>query len=66
MGFVVLSESADFCYKCDDFYSPADELVVKWDDPALGIDWGYSAPEVSQRDRAGRCLADLAAALPKF
>jgi len=65
-GFLVQSESADFFYKCDDFYSPADELVVKWDDPALGIDWGIASPDVSQRDRAGRHLADLAAVLPKF
>jgi len=65
-GFLVLSESADFFYKCDDFYSPADELALKWDDRALGIDWGIASPEVSQRDCAGRCLADLTASLPKF
>jgi len=65
-GFLVLSESADFFYKCDDLYSPADELVLKWDDPALGIDWGVSAPEVSPRDRAGHHLADLKASLPRF
>ena len=65
-GFRVLSDTADFFYKCDDIYSPADELVLKWDDPALGIDWGITSPEVSQRDRVGRCLSDLAATLPKF
>ena len=65
-GFLVLSETADFFYKCDDFYSPPDELVLKWDDPELGIDWGCDLPEVSQRDRDGRPLADLVAALPKF
>jgi len=65
-GFHVLSESADFFYKCDDFYSPNDELVVQWDDPALAIDWGATAPELSQRDRNGRNLAELAAALPQF
>ena len=65
-GFLVLSERADFFYKSDDYYSPADELVVKWDDPALGIDWGNLNPELSQRDRAGRSLADLSPYLPKF
>jgi dTDP-4-dehydrorhamnose 3,5-epimerase len=65
-GFLVLSERANFFYKCDDYYSPADELVVKWDDPALGIGWGNSNPELSQRDRAGRSLADLIPYLPKF
>src|SRR5215475_12083550 len=33
-GFVVLSESADFCYKCDALYSPSDEIVLRWNDPA--------------------------------
>ena len=65
-GFLVLSERADFFYKCDDYYGPTDELVVKWDDPALGIDWGISNPDLSQRDRAGRSLADLIPYLPKF
>ena len=35
-GFVVLSETADFFYKCDELYSPSDEIVVRWNDPALG------------------------------
>src|SRR5271167_2706116 len=65
-GFLVLSESADFFYKCDDLYSPADELVLQWDDPALDIDWGIASPQVSQRDRNGRSLAALAAVLPNF
>ena len=39
-GFVVRSDSADFFYKCDELYSPADEKVLRWNDPALGIDWG--------------------------
>ena len=65
-GFVVISESADFFYKCDDYYSPKDELVVKWDDPALAIDWVNIRPELSQRDREGRPLADLKGMLPKF
>ena len=43
-GFLVLSETADFYYKCDDFYSPTDEVVLKWNDPALGIEWGVASP----------------------
>ena len=58
-GFVVLSETADFFYKCDALYSPADELVVRWNDPALGIDWGIAAPSLSARDAAGRPLAEI-------
>ena len=57
--------AADFFYKCDKMYARRPK-VLKWDDPALSIDWGCDSPEVSQRDREGRYLADLAVALPKF
>jgi dTDP-4-dehydrorhamnose 3,5-epimerase len=43
-GFLVLSESADFFYKCDEPYSPEDEIAVRWNDPALAIAWGGAAP----------------------
>ena len=65
-GFVVRSDSADFFYKCDELYSPADEKVLRWDDPGLGIDWGIDAPLLSARDRDGRSLTELAALLPRF
>jgi dTDP-4-dehydrorhamnose 3,5-epimerase len=58
-GFVVLSETADFFYKCDAPYSPADEVVVRWNDPALGIDWGVETPSLSARDAASRPLAEI-------
>lgn len=38
-GFLVLSEEAEFCYKCDDFYHPKDEGGLAWNDPAIGIVW---------------------------
>jgi dTDP-4-dehydrorhamnose 3,5-epimerase len=59
-GFIVLSDSADFFYKCDNLYSPADELVLQWNDPALGIEWGTTSPLLSKRDTEGRTLAQLA------
>jgi dTDP-4-dehydrorhamnose 3,5-epimerase len=65
-GFVVLSDSADFFYKCDDYYKPEDELVIKWDDPSLGIDWGHVTPQLSQRDRDARGLAELRERLPVY
>jgi dTDP-4-dehydrorhamnose 3,5-epimerase len=75
-GFVVRSESADFFYKCDALYSPADEKVLRWNDPALGIDWGIADlgttdlgitdPILSARDQQGRTLAELADVLPRF
>lgn len=38
-GFLVLSDVAEFCYKCDDFYHPNDEGGIAWNDPAIGIEW---------------------------
>lgn len=38
-GFLVLSDEAEFCYKCDDFYHPNDEGGIAWNDPGIGIDW---------------------------
>lgn len=58
-GFAVLSESADFFYKCDELYSPADEIIVRWNDPALGIDWGVETPSLSARDAAAPLLAEV-------
>ena len=38
-GFLVLSDTAEFCYKCDDFYHPNDECGMAWNDPEIGIVW---------------------------
>ena len=38
-GFLVLSDTAEFCYKCTDFYHPGDEGGVAWNDPEIGIEW---------------------------
>jgi dTDP-4-dehydrorhamnose 3,5-epimerase len=38
-GFLVLSDEAEFCYKCDDFYHPNDEGGIAWNDPGIAIDW---------------------------
>ncbi|WDF68959.1 dTDP-4-dehydrorhamnose 3,5-epimerase [Sphingobacterium oryzagri] len=50
-GFVVLSDTATFFYKCDNFYNKAAECGVKFDDPELGIDWGMSADELIISDK---------------
>ncbi|MGQ9426145.1 dTDP-4-dehydrorhamnose 3,5-epimerase [Gilvimarinus sp. F26214L] len=52
-GFLVLSEHADFEYKCTDYYDPADEACLRWDDPVIGVDWPVKAPILSAKDRAG-------------
>lgn len=58
-GFVVLSESADFLYKTTDYYAPQHERSVRWNDPALGIDWQIDfAPTLSPKDRDAPLLAD--------
>jgi len=59
-GYVVLSEEALLAYKCTEIYSPQDERSIRWDDPALGIDWPLSGdPILSARDRDAPLLADL-------
>ncbi|AHE98560.1 dTDP-4-dehydrorhamnose 3,5-epimerase [Thioalkalivibrio paradoxus] len=55
-GFCVTSEHALFCYKCTDLYHPETELSIRWDDPALGIDWPVRQPRLSQKDAQARCL----------
>ena len=61
-GFVVLSETADFFYKCTDLYAPAEERTLMWNDPALDIDWRLDElggePLLSDKDREGLPLAD--------
>ena len=55
-GFYVLSESADFIYKCTDYYAPEFERSLLWSDPALKIDWrlvGGQAPSLAAKDAAG-------------
>ncbi len=50
-GFVVLSETAVFTYKCDDVYHPEDEGGICWDDPAIGVNWPYEGdPLLSDKD----------------
>ncbi len=54
-GFLVLSDSADFLYKTTDYYAPAQERCIVWNDPTLAIDWpldGY--PALSAKDSAGQ------------
>jgi dTDP-4-dehydrorhamnose 3,5-epimerase len=64
-GFVVLSDSADFVYKCDAPYSPRDELIVRWNDPAIGIDWGIDNPTLSERDALAPLLSQVER-LPRY
>jgi dTDP-4-dehydrorhamnose 3,5-epimerase len=60
-GFVVLSETADFQYKCTDYYDPSDEGGLIWNDPDVGIDWplGDIEPKLSEKDMILPQLKDL-------
>ncbi len=55
-GFYVLSEVAEFQYKCTDFYTPECDMCIRWDDPTLGISWPITAgeaPVLSAKDEKG-------------
>lgn len=60
-GFVVLSETALFQYKCDNFYAPQSEGAIAWNDPALAIDWRIPADRIllSEKDRHHPLLKDM-------
>lgn len=60
-GYAVLTETAEFLYKCSDFYSPQHERGVLWSDPALAIDWRINSPILSAKDRAHLPLAAIPA-----
>ncbi|MCU1788930.1 dTDP-4-dehydrorhamnose 3,5-epimerase [Pectobacterium polaris] len=59
-GFVVLSDIADFEYKCTDYYDPSDEGCLLWNDPDLSIEWPISTPQLSEKDKLGKLFKDLA------
>lgn len=58
-GFVVTSETADFEYKCTDYYHPEDEGVILWSDVNLDIPWPIDMPQMSAKDGMAQCLADI-------
>jgi dTDP-4-dehydrorhamnose 3,5-epimerase len=60
-GFLALSPAVDFVYKCTDYYSPADERSIRWDDRTLAIDWPLpagTAPILSARDADAPAFSD--------
>jgi len=58
-GFVVVSDTAMFHYKCTSFYAPEHELAIRWDDPDIAIDWPVPAPSLSDKDARAPRLKDL-------
>ncbi len=58
-GFCVLTEMAEFEYKCTSFYDPEDEFGILWNDPDIGIEWPIESPKLSPKDASARRLRDL-------
>nr|WP_214648782.1 dTDP-4-dehydrorhamnose 3,5-epimerase [Pectobacterium carotovorum] len=58
-GFVVLSDVADFEYKCTDYYNPANEGCLVWNDPDVGIEWPITNPLLSEKDKLGKLFKEL-------
>jgi dTDP-4-dehydrorhamnose 3,5-epimerase len=63
-GFCVTSELADVVYKCDAYYDPSKERGIKYDDPAVGIEWPAIELTPSERDANAPLLAEIAGELP--
>lgn len=58
-GFLVLSDSADFEYKCSAYYAPNDEYTLLWNDKKIGIDWPIQNPVLSKKDSKGLSLDEV-------
>lgn len=58
-GFCVLSDEADFVYKCTELYAPQNEQALLWNDPAVGVQWPLVTPLLSAKDQQGLPLSQL-------
>ena len=57
-GFLTLTDNVTFCYKADNLYSKECDRSIRFDDPAIGVDWGVSDPILSEKDLKAPLLAD--------
>ena len=58
-GFVVLTDKADFLYKCTTLYEPSQDCCLMWNDPDIGVEWPVSDPILSEKDKKGQRFKDL-------
>jgi len=58
-GFLVLSEEAEFVYKCTEVYHPEDEGGIRWDDPEVNVDWKIKNPMISEKDSKAPLFKDI-------
>jgi dTDP-4-dehydrorhamnose 3,5-epimerase len=57
-GFVTLTDDVEFVYKCDNYYSKECDRSIKFDDPAIGVEWGIDDPIISQKDQDAPLVKD--------
>ena len=57
-GFVTLTDDVEFCYKVDNLYSKECDRGIRFDDPEIGVEWGFTEPVLSQKDTISPMLAD--------
>jgi dTDP-4-dehydrorhamnose 3,5-epimerase len=62
-GFVTLSETADFEYKCTDYYDPSDEGAIRWNDPDIAVEWPIAVPKLSDKDKTASLFKEFKKAL---
>lgn len=58
-GFLVLSDEAEFVYKCTEVYHPEDEGGIRWDDPEINVDWKIKDPMISEKDSKAPLFKDI-------
>lgn len=66
-GYLALTDTVQFLYKCDNYYAPTDEHGVLWNDPELNISWGITNPILSAKDTKHSRLSDISTTLlPRY
>lgn len=58
-GFLTLTDEVEFLYKADNYYDPEADVGIRWNDLELGIDWGISAPILSEKDKQHPFIKDI-------
>ncbi len=57
-GFITVSENVEISYKVDEFYSPENDRSIRWNDPAIGVEWGNDDPVLSEKDKNAPLLKE--------
>jgi dTDP-4-dehydrorhamnose 3,5-epimerase len=60
-GFVTLTDHVEFMYKADNYYAPASDGGIRWNDPDIGVEWGIAEPILSEKDKKNPYLQEIEA-----